>query len=83
MQIVEADPGRAVKVETDFVRPFQAHNMNRFQLQPDGAGTRVTWTMEGTNLYIMRVMSVFMNMDREAGKHFEQGLQNLKAAAER
>jgi uncharacterized protein YndB with AHSA1/START domain len=83
MQIVEAEPDKAVRVETDFVRPFQVHNVNRFQLQPDGAATRVTWSMEGTNLYMMKVMSVFLNMDREAGKHFEQGLRNLKAAAER
>jgi len=32
---------------------------------------------------MLKVMSVFMNMDRFMGKHFEQGLANLKAAAEK
>jgi hypothetical protein len=30
----------------------------------------------------MRIMDVFVNMDRTMGKHFETGLANLKAAAE-
>jgi len=38
--------------------------------------------MRGTNVYLMKVMSVFMNMDRMMGKHFEAGLENLKRAAE-
>jgi hypothetical protein len=54
-----------------------------FTLQPEGATTRVTWTMQGTNIYLMKVLSVFINVDREAGKHFEAGLRNLKAAAEK
>jgi hypothetical protein len=32
---------------------------------------------------MMRVMSVFVNMDHFMGKHFEEGLANLRAAAER
>jgi hypothetical protein len=38
--------------------------------------------MHGPNLYIMKLMSVFTNMDRMMGRHFEEGLANLKAAAE-
>jgi hypothetical protein len=30
----------------------------------------------------MRIMGVFVNMDRTMGKHFETGLANLKAVAE-
>ena len=32
---------------------------------------------------MLRVMSIFMNMDHFMGQHFEQGLQNLKTAAEK
>jgi uncharacterized protein YndB with AHSA1/START domain len=83
MEIVESVPSSRVAVETDFVKPFVTHNRNEFTLQPAGATTRVTWTMQGSNLYVMKVMSIFINMDREAGKHFEAGLANLKAAAEK
>ncbi|MGA1982087.1 MAG: SRPBCC family protein [Acidobacteriaceae bacterium] len=83
MEIVESAPNALVSVKVDFSRPFEAHNLNRFELTPEGNTTRVTWTMEGSNLYVMKLMSVFMNMDREAGRHFESGLANLKAAAEK
>jgi hypothetical protein len=39
--------------------------------------------MQGPNLYVMKLMSIFTNMDRMMGHHFESGLINLKAAAER
>lgn len=83
MEIVESVPDENVTVEADFEKPFKVHNVNQFTLAPEGRATRVTWTMEGTNLFVMKVMSVFLNMDRMAGKHFEQGLQNLKTAAEK
>jgi hypothetical protein len=50
---------------------------------PEGNGTRVKWAMQGTNAYMMKVMSLVMNMDTMMGQHFESGLANLKAAAEK
>jgi hypothetical protein len=35
--------------------------------------------MQGTNLYLMKIMSVFVNMDRMMGRHFETGLGNLQS----
>lgn len=82
MEITESILPGTISVKVDFVKPFEAHNINRFTLEPAGATTRVVWKMEGTNLYRMKVMSVFVSMDRIAGKHFESGLKNLKAIAE-
>ena len=70
-------------MRTEFLKPFVAHNTNVFTLRPEGESTRVTWTMQGTNIYLMKVLSVFINVDREAGKHFEAGLRNLKTAVEK
>ena len=81
MIIMESAPPHKVVVKVDFVKPFTAHNVNEFTLEP-GPSTRVTWTMRGSNLYFMKLMGIFVNMDRMMGKHFETGLQNLKAAAE-
>lgn len=83
MEITECVPGSHVSIQTDFERPFKVRNLTQFTLQLEGNATRVTWTMQGQNLYVMKVMSVFLNMDRVAGKHFEAGLKNLKAAAEK
>jgi uncharacterized protein YndB with AHSA1/START domain len=83
MSIIESASPSRIAVQVDFVKPFEAHNLNEFALEPAGTGTKVTWSMHGTNVYFMKLMSIFVNMDSMAGKHFEAGLQNLKAAAER
>lgn len=83
MEIIESVPDSRVTVQTEFLKPFVAHNVNVFTLQPEDGATRVTWTMQGTNRYLMKVLCVFINVDREAGKHLEAGLRNLKGAAEK
>jgi uncharacterized protein YndB with AHSA1/START domain len=83
MTITESVPTKQIVVQVDWVKPFTVRNINQFTLEPDGTSTRVTWSMQGPNLYVMKLMSVFTNMDRMMGKHFEDGLTNLKAAAER
>jgi uncharacterized protein YndB with AHSA1/START domain len=83
MAIIESVPSKMISIKVDFVKPFQAHNLNEFTLEPDGALTKITWTMRGSNLYVMKIMSIFVNMDSVVGKHFESGLNNLKTVAER
>jgi len=82
MLITKSVPSTNVAVTVDWVKPFAAHNLNEFTLEPHGATTRVIWSMQGTNVYVMKLMSVFTNTDRFMGKHFETGLANLKTAAE-
>jgi hypothetical protein len=57
--------------------------VNTFTLSPEAGGTRVTWAMEGTNTYMMKVMSLAVNMNKMMAQHFESGLANMKAAAEK
>jgi uncharacterized protein YndB with AHSA1/START domain len=82
MSITRSVPSTNVSVMVDWVKPFETHNLNEFTLEPQGSTTTVAWTMQGTNVYMMKLMSVFTDMDRFMGKHFETGLANLKAAAE-
>ena len=44
----------------------------------DGTKSKVTWGFSGKNKFPMRIMMLFMSMDKMVGKDFEQGLQNLK-----
>ena len=83
MVITESTAPKSIAVDVDWSRPFAARNINEFTLEPDGASTKVTWSMHGPNLYMMKLMSVFTNMDRMMGQHFDSGLQNLKQVAER
>ncbi len=82
MTITGSIPPQSITVAVDWQRPFIVRNINQFQLEPDGATTRVTWSMSGPNLFMMKLMSVFRNMDKMMGQHFEDGLHNLKNIAE-
>ena len=83
LEITGQQPGRAVQLKLDFVKPFEAHNQAEFTLQPtaDGA-TEVRWAMHGPANFISKLMGVFIDMDRMVGRDFEAGLQNLRQLAE-
>ena len=82
MEIAESSPPSRVTINLDFVKPFEAHNIVEFTLEPKGDATNVTWAMHGRSPYMSKVMSVFFNMDAMIGKDFEAGLANLKTIAE-
>jgi len=81
MQIIAAAPTRTA-IQLDFIKPFEAHNIAAFTAQPQGAATRLTWSMEGSAPFMHKVVGLFLNMDRMIGGDFETGLANLKALAE-
>lgn len=83
LEIISQQPGRAVQMKLDFVKPFEAHNQAEFALQPtpDGA-TEVRWAMHGPASFVTKLMGLFMDMDRMVGRDFEDGLQNLRQLAE-
>jgi hypothetical protein len=83
MEIQKVIPAREVVVGLHFVKPFKADSIGRFTFEPQGAGTRVTWSMEGENPYIAKLMGLVFNMDKLVGKDFETGLANMKKAAEK
>jgi uncharacterized protein YndB with AHSA1/START domain len=83
MEITESTPPLKITVKVDFTKPFKAHNINEFTLEPKLIETKVTWKMHGTNPYMAKVMSVFVSMDKIMGKHFETGLRSLTTLAEK
>ena len=83
MEITESVPSSKVALKLDFLKPFEAHNQVYFTLEPKGDSTSVTWRMQGPLPYMMKVVHVFMNMDKMVGKDFEAGLANLKASSEK
>jgi hypothetical protein len=82
MEITEASTS-AVKIDMRFIKPFRNDCIASFRFTPQGNGTHVRWTMDGPNLFMGKVMSVFMNMDKMIGKDFEAGLAALKTEAEK
>jgi len=83
MEILEAAPSSKVQIKLDFARPFESHNVATFTLSPATQGTAVTWAMDGPSPLIAKIMGLFFDMDTMIGGDFAQGLENLKAIAEK
>jgi hypothetical protein len=83
MEIAKISPPTNILINLDFLKPFEAHNIAEFTLEPMGNSTNVTWAMYGPSPYIAKVMHIFFSMDRMVGKDFETGLANLKTIAEK
>jgi uncharacterized protein YndB with AHSA1/START domain len=82
MTIAESVPYSKISVDANWSRPFKTRNVNDFDFTPTGGGTKVTWTLRASNLFVMKVMGIFTCMDKNIGGHLESGLANLKAVAE-
>lgn len=82
MTILESQAGERVAIKLEFLKPWTATNATTFSFKPDGAGTRVTWAMEGHNNFVAKAFSLFMDMDAMIGKDFEKGLASMKDQAE-
>ena len=83
MEITDTSVPSRVVIKLDFLKPFEGHNISEFALDGKGNSTQVTWAMYGPNSFMAKMMSIFMSMDQLLGKEFENGLANLKAAAEK
>ena len=82
MTILESKPGELVRIKLEFLKPFQATNTAEFTFKPEGGKTTVTWAMTGTNNFMFKAVNLIMNMDKVLGGQFEQGLAQMKVAAE-
>ena len=80
--ITESTPPFRIALALDMIRPFAAHNVVEFTLEPRGDLTGVTWAMHGRQPYLAKIMSTFIDCDAMVGREFERGLANLKSLAE-
>lgn len=83
LEITQSTPNEKVTMTLDMVKPFDAHNLVEYTLEPQGDSTTVTWAMSGRSPFLAKVVSLFIDCDELVGKDFEAGLANLKALAEK
>lgn len=74
---------KQIELELHMIEPFEGRNRVVFTLNPQGDATRVTWAMDGAQAYMVKVIGLFMSMDKMVGKDFEVGLGQLKTLAEK
>jgi hypothetical protein len=84
MAITEARPDEAIKIRLDFLEPMEGTSDVSFAFQPEGQGTKVTWTLDGKQGFFERLICTIMGLDVEkmVGSDYERGLAKLKTVAE-
>ncbi len=82
MTITRSQPDSIVEIRLEFLKPWQATNMVEWRIEPEGDGSRVSWIMTGKSAFMMKVITVFMDMDSMVGADFEKGLAQLKQIGE-
>ena len=85
MTITEVSAPNLVKLNLDFIKPFEAKNQVTFQITPVNENeSQVSWKMEGdSQLFPCKIVSVFCSMDDMCGKDFDAGLASIKSIAEK
>jgi hypothetical protein len=82
MTLVTSKPGEFVRVDVEFVKPFEGKSTSEFTFRPQGDRTQVTWTSYGPMTYLSKAMCLIMNMEKVLGPDMEKGLVQMKAVAE-
>ncbi len=82
MTMTGLDPSKRIDIKLEFFKPFESLAKNGFTFESAGKETKVTWFMDGTNDFMGKAFSLFMNMDKMIGADFEKGLADMKKVAE-
>jgi hypothetical protein len=86
MKITESRANERIRMDLNFVKPYENSCTTEFTFQPggeQGEQTTVTWSMAGKNGFMEKAICMFMDMDGMVGGDFEKGLANMKTIVEK
>ena len=72
----------AVYSQLRFFKPWKSTSDAYLKVSKESGGTKVVWGFSGNNKFPVRIIMLFMNMDKVVGKDFEYGLNKLKGLLE-
>lgn len=75
--LTASKPDEYVHMRIDMTRPMEGSSEVQFTFAPEGAGTKVTWVMQGKKPFIGKIMGLFLDCEKMCGNDFEKGLANL------
>ena len=73
MEITEATQPSRVQIDLAFEKPWKARNDTWFTIEPEGTGSRVTWSMTGEKTFMTKVMGLFKSRTRSSGPTSRRG----------
>lgn len=82
VEILSLVPNQEVKIQLLMNRPMKADNLITYKLEPVGAETRFTWSMEGENGYLGKLFSFIMSCTGMMTKDMNEGFDNLRKIVE-
>jgi uncharacterized protein YndB with AHSA1/START domain len=83
-EIVKIVDGEQIDTKLRFKKPFESEADAFLILSDSGSDkTKVKWGFNGSMPRPMNLMLLFMDMDKEVGKDFDEGLKNLKEILEK
>jgi hypothetical protein len=82
MTIIESRPHERIRIKLDFIKPFENTANAEFAFKPVDDKTAVTWSMNGKNNFMGKVMCLLMNMDKMIGDKYDEGLASMKKIVE-
>ena len=78
-EITHIVEGSLLETRLRFFKPFKSESDAYIKVTAVNENrSRVTWGFSGDNKFPVRILMLFMNMDKAIGKDFDYGLQNLK-----
>ena len=82
-EITRLIEGKRAESKLRFFKPWKSQSDAYMEVEPAGTGaSKVRWGFSGRNGFPMRLIMLFMNMEKMVGKDFEEGLSNLKSRLE-
>ncbi|MEZ4490649.1 MAG: SRPBCC family protein [Cyanobacteriota/Melainabacteria group bacterium] len=86
MTIVDSEEPERIDILLSFKKPFEGDNKVVFTLRQketeEKPSTDLTWSMEGENPFLCKVIQIFIDVDKMCGADFEKGLSKLKKLSE-
>jgi len=80
--IAKVEKPQLFETELNFTKPNESNGKAYVKLVPEGASTNATWGMTGTMPYPFNLMNLFMDMEKNMGKDWDNGLSKLKMLSE-
>lgn len=77
MTILESKPFEYVKVNLEFIKPFEGKAMTEYVIAPADGGTQLTQRMSSDHNFFSKIMCMFMDMDKMIGEKYEEGFRRM------
>ena len=77
MTILESKPNEYVKVDLEFIEPFEGKAIAEFVLAPASGGTQLTERTSSEHNFFSKIMCMFMDMDKMIGDKYEEGFARM------